>query len=530
MDLQPTSLQERRSGLEAARRHLDAIGSVLYEASCPELAELMSLVDAVASRAAAARVSITVEALNRGEVTASGTNVHAWVRDHAPSLRPGGAGHVATVAQAVACSGSRWRPEGGDVDPESPLGIVWRGVVDGSVSPALATATMRELERLAPRLTEEAKPTVTRALLDLGVQWGPGLMRRLRPRLLAEHGCPGVLDDLQERLASSARLSAPMVESADLTEYQLLMTPEQAAALKAAIGPLSAPVPNDETGERDLRPAGQRRVEALTEVCSRSSSIDVEGSGLADGAAASGSAVHVVISLADLEARTGFGEVLGSTATGTLLSPEVLRRVCCAADLVPHVLGTAGEDLDLGRVVRLFTRAQRRLLWRRDRGCTYPGCTAPAAWARAHHVVHWADGGCPDVDNAALLCQRHHSFVHSRRLVAQVRATPDELGRYVVWDLTQGSYDRHLERLRAEQASRIHPHSRQSGCRPCSSRSGAASQTTDDGPTTSWGGRWTTRHGWGSGGGTTGTTTRCGRLTTSLSWSAWHDDAGRDQV
>ena len=49
-------------------------------------------------------------------------------------------------------------------------------------------------------------------------------------------------------------------------------------------------------------------------------------------------------------------------------------------------------------------------LWRRDRVCTYPGCTAPAAWSKAHHVIHWADGGLSDVDNAALLCQRHHTM------------------------------------------------------------------------------------------------------------------------
>jgi hypothetical protein len=145
-------------------------------------------------------------------------------------------------------------------------------------------------------------------------------------------------------------------------------------------------------------------------------------------------------------------EVLGSTATGVLLSPEVLRRVACDAALVPHVLGTAGEDLDLGRVARLFTRAQRRSLWCRDRTCTYPGCTAPAGWVRAHHVRHWVDGGATDLDNAALLCQRHHTFVHDRRRWATVRHRPDELGRYVVWDLDPGSYDRQLEWLARQRA------------------------------------------------------------------------------
>ncbi|HET9021504.1 MAG TPA: HNH endonuclease [Ornithinibacter sp.] len=456
MDPQPMTLEERRSRLEAAREVLDGLDSVLYQASGPELTELMLLADSLAAKSGAARVSVTVEAVNRGEVAAAGTTTHAWVRDHAPSLRQGGAGDVARLALAVASGTSRWRPGGADVDSDSPLGIVWAGVAAGTVSPALATAVIRELERVEPLLVPEAVPTVTHALLDLGVAWGSVTICRLRPRLLAEHGRAGVLDDLQARLASAARLSSPMVESADLTEYQLLMTPDQAAALEAAIGTLSAPAPDDETGERDLRPAGQRRVEALTEVCRRSSAMDAGASG-ADGAAAAAAAVHVTIALTDLQARTGCGEVLGSTATGTLLSPEVLRRISCEADLVPHVLGTAGEDLDLGRVVRLFTRAQRRRLWRRDRGCTYPGCTAPAAWSRAHHVVHWADHGPSDIGNAALLCQRHHTRVHQRRLVAQVNEKPDDLGRHVVWDLADGSYDRHLERLRAERSAHDPP-------------------------------------------------------------------------
>lgn len=43
-------------------------------------------------------------------------------------------------------------------------------------------------------------------------------------------------------------------------------------------------------------------------------------------------------------------------------------------------------------------------------------------------------------------------MVHDRRYVARVRDTPDELGRFVVWDRTRGSYDRYLETLRAERA------------------------------------------------------------------------------
>ena len=119
------------------------------------------------------------------------------------------------------------------------------------------------MARLEPRLVPEAVPTVTEALLELGRCGVPGQMRKLRPAMLAKYGVDGEFDDLQARLASVARLSQPWVESGDVTEYQLVMTPEQAAVLEAAIGPMAEPAPNEETGQRDLRPAGQRRVEAL---------------------------------------------------------------------------------------------------------------------------------------------------------------------------------------------------------------------------------------------------------------------------
>ncbi|GGL29537.1 DUF222 domain-containing protein [Phycicoccus endophyticus] len=436
-------LAEHRSRLEAARSALTGLAEVLHEASGPELAEVMGLVDGVAAGAEAARVEVAVEAARRGECTGGG--VHGWVREHAPATRQGSAGHVARLVQEVTAQDTGVQRV--DPEPSSPLGVVWGAVRSARVSAPVATAVLRESTRLVPVLTPEAVPTVTSALVDLVEQWGPAMMRRLRPRLLADHGRVGVLDELHERLAASARLSAPHVESADLTEYQLWMTPEQAAALEAAIGPLSAPAPNPESGERDLRPAGQRRVEALTAVCRRSSALDAERAG-ADGPAGSWSAVHLTIPAGDLLAGTGAAEVLGSVATGTLLPHAGLRRAACDTALVAHVLGADGEPLALGRTVRLFTRAQRRHLWLRDRGCSYPGCTAPAAWAEAHHLTHWADGGRSDVGNAALLCPSHHTHVHRRRLAGTVT------GAGVSWDLTPGSYDAALRARPPEPAGR----------------------------------------------------------------------------
>lgn len=426
---------DRWSALVAAREVLSPAGDPLDDLSGPQLAGLMRLLDDVATRASALRVQVALEATRRGECDAG---THEWVREHAPSLRQGGSAAVARLVTEVVAGDSGVARV--DPDPESGLGRVWSAVVDARIEPGTAVAVLRETARLEPLLQPEAVPTVATCLVDLAERWGPSTMRRLRPRLLADHGRDGVLDRLHERLAAAARLSSPRVESGDLTEYQLWMTPEQAAVLEAAIGPLAAPCPDAATGARDTRPAGRRRVEALTEVCRRSAGIDAATE------AGAATTLHVTVPLSVLGGSgRGAGEVLGSVADGTALPPDVLRRLGCDAALVVHVLGTREEPLSLGRLLRLFTRSQRRHLWVRDRCCTFPGCTAPAAWTEAHHVRHWVDGGATDVWNAALLCRRHHGVVHRRRLWATVLAEPDDRGRYVVWNLSDGSYDRALE-------------------------------------------------------------------------------------
>ena len=450
-----------RGVLTAARDRLSGLGEVLSSLSAGELAELMTLADEVKSQAAAAQVRVTAEAAHRGEFASArrgAGSVHAWVREHAPSLRQGGAGQVAQLAQDAAAStpGGLWSrggPEAGPFADESrPEGIVWGRVLTGEVGVGLAVTALREMARMKDLLTDEAVPTVTGAILDHGVAWGQAEARRIRPRLLARYGRDGEFDDKQRRLRAGAFLSSPVVADGDLTEYRMAMTPEQASRLEAAIGPLAKPAPNPVTGEADLRCAGQRRVEALAAVLTGGAAEDARGA--EPGGAAT--VVHVSIGLADLLAglagsdrSAGAGGVMGSRARQTMLAPSVVRRLACDADVVPVVLGADGEVVDLGRATRLFTRGQRRVLWHRDGQCTFPGCTAPAAWTQAHHLVHWTDGGPSDLTNAALLCQRHHTLVHDRRLIATVHP-PDEHGRSVTWDLSPGSYDRRLpERLAA---------------------------------------------------------------------------------
>ena len=86
----------------------------------------------------------------------------------------------------------------------------------------------------------------------------------------------------------------------------------------------------------------------------------------------------------------------GRLDTGLAMSAAALRMLACDALIVPAVLGTASEVLDLGRAYRDFNRAQRRAAALRDRGCVAPGCDRPPSACHVHHMWWWIDGGPTD--------------------------------------------------------------------------------------------------------------------------------------
>jgi hypothetical protein len=118
----------------------------------------------------------------------------------------------------------------------------------------------------------------------------------------------------------------------------------------------------------------------------------------------------ITISLEDLRAKLAAADLIGHDLDR--ISASQARRLACTAELIPAVLGTQGEVLDLGRTSRLFTRAQRKALRLRDKRCRAEGCDTPAAWTEAHHKNPWAHGGPTDLANAISLCNFHHHRCH----------------------------------------------------------------------------------------------------------------------
>lgn len=103
----------------------------------------------------------------------------------------------------------------------------------------------------------------------------------------------------------------------------------------------------------------------------------------------------------------------GITARNNLVSAGYVRRLACTANIIPAVLGSKSEPLDLGRKQRFFSRAQRRAMLLRDKGCINPGCTMAAHRCEANHIKPWYLGGETNLSNGGLLCPVCHASFHA---------------------------------------------------------------------------------------------------------------------
>ena len=90
------------------------------------------------------------------------------------------------------------------------------------------------------------------------------------------------------------------------------------------------------------------------------------------------------------------------------------RMLACDAGIIPAVLGSASEVLDLGRRTPTWSAAQHRALEAESDGCCgWPGCTVPIAYCQIHHIAWWArHPGRTDLVNGIHLCPFHHRSVH----------------------------------------------------------------------------------------------------------------------
>ncbi|OBH25682.1 hypothetical protein A5692_27640, partial [Mycobacterium sp. E342] len=187
-----------------------------------------------------------------------------------------------------------------------------------------------------------------------------------------------------------------------------LVTPEVRAAIEAMLAKLAAPgacnpddetpvvdeTPDEDAVRRDTRSTAQRNHDAFL--------AGLRGL-LASGELGrhNGLPVSIVVTttLQDLEAAAG----KALTAGGTLVPmSDVIRW----AGHAHHYLAIFdnGRALALHHTKRLASPAQRIMLYAKDRGCTKPGCDAPAYHSQVHHIKGWTTTRRTDIDDLTLAC------------------------------------------------------------------------------------------------------------------------------
>jgi len=389
----------------------------------------------------------------------------AWLRDRF-RIRPGDARRLVELA-------NRTRVDDGPVDYAAnvrgslsgrELSATAAALGEGVISPehvAVVAKVMRDLPKDVP--VEKAQEVEA----DLA-----GFCRQFDPLTVAKLGdcmlhmlADETLDEREDERHRKRELW--LDETSGRISGQL--TAEGMALLRTALDPLAAPAPATD-GEHDVRSAGQRLADALVELARRAIAADsfeanhglshrvmvmvgldtltaghecpqanhttddtdgdhgyargddqhssdqsgattANGDGATTGAGSSSSADCPIAERA--AGRAGIGVAPGDVIWGGAISAAAARRIACCAGIQRILLDPAGAVLDVGREYRTATPAQFAALIARDGGCAFPGCTRPASWCIAHHIIHWADGGETNLDNLVLLCTWHHTVVHN---------------------------------------------------------------------------------------------------------------------
>src|ERR1700712_4247696 len=299
---------------------------------------------------------------------------------------------------------------GGEAPPILPE--LAEAVDGGAVGPEHVKIIVETMAKVPPKATAEARDLCEQTLVDTAIDCDPNYLGHAAQRILDKVDPDGDLDDTTPASKMELHFGSRSTRTG-LTPIKGQLDDYGVEVVKKAIDGLSAPRPEAD-GVRDPRPAATRNAQALVEALARF--LDL---GLAP--LQGGERPHVTVTM-NWDALTGM--ISGASFdTGAMISPAQARKFLCDAKVIPMVLGSNSEILDVGRSSRTFPAHIRRAIVARDKGCAWPGCDRPPDWSDGHHIEFWRrDFGATSYKNGCLLCRFHHTEIHKEEWVIQMAA------------------------------------------------------------------------------------------------------------
>jgi len=322
--------------------------------------------------------------------------------------------------EAVFADGLRRFDESGEYAADGALSVIaWlkgRCKLSGGAA-AERVGIARQIEQLP--MTGEAF-----ARGDLGYQHvamiartaehvGAGAVRKVESTLLqaAKTHDPGqfagITKDLEHRIDAEGALAEAnrayerrylhVGEPQDgLIRLDGLLDAEGGATLRTALNAHMLP------GKDDDRTPGQRRADALVEICRRPAKLSSDGAGPRP----------QLIITASVDTLAGIpGAPAARLDSGAMIPSATVQRLACDA-AVTRITGLGEFDQEVTHASRSIPAATRRALAARDQHCVFASCDRLPVWCDGHHLVFWTRGGPTALPNLALICRPHHRKVH----------------------------------------------------------------------------------------------------------------------
>lgn len=243
--------------------------------------------------------------------------------------------------------------------------------------PAQAEAIVSALEKVPAKVPAEDVRVAEQEMVELSRTHGPLDLRKAGVQIRNRLDTDGPEPDEQKAYDRETLTFRNTDNGVDFRGY---LANENAELLRTLIHSHAKPHKTID-GALDPRPRSKRQADALVTLLGAANNLTHSadhhhGGGFVPGR---GPKTHITVTVDFTDLKAATADKIGQLTYGEGLSAATVRRLACDAQILPIVLGSDSQPLDVGMTVRLATGPIRKALIARDKG--YVCCGAPPSTA-----------------------------------------------------------------------------------------------------------------------------------------------------